>query len=117
MSPEFIPRLKSALEKTVSGNGNPFQTYKEFAKDHGFSTRFCPSWANRFVLDDVADALKKDPKIGIDLTFLIRSGKTGYPSVIDRQPFDPNDERQKARAREVAAEIIKKYGLNAKNPY
>jgi hypothetical protein len=72
--------------------------------------------SNGPTLNTVADALKRDPAIGLDLTFLIRSATTGYPSVIDAKPFDGTAEH-KRRAHEEAEKIIRKFGLNARNPY
>ncbi len=75
-----------------------------------------PAWANGPTLNAAADALKNDPAIDLDLTFLIRSATTGYPSVIDAKPFDGTPQH-KQRAREVAEKIIAKFKLKAKNPY
>ncbi|MEH2550757.1 hypothetical protein V1283_007402 [Bradyrhizobium sp. AZCC 2262] len=109
--------VAEALRKSIaSGHRNPFVTYAEFAREHGFSDKFPPAWANAPTLDAVADALKRDSQIGLDLTFLIRSAKTGYPSVIDGKPFDGTP-HHKLRAREEADKIIKKFGLAANNPY
>jgi hypothetical protein len=54
--------------------------------------------------------LKNDLAIGLDLTFLIRSATTGYPSVIDARPFDGTPQH-KERAREVADKIIARFML------
>src|ERR1700738_1737274 len=109
--------LKDALEKCVTTLSNPFLVYKDFARQFGFSEKYPPAWANRTTLDPAADLLKADPLVGLDLTYLIRSQETGYPSIIDGQPFDPKNDGQKRRARAVADQIIKKYKLNAANPY
>lgn len=113
----IVSRLKKALEKSIVGTANPFITYKQFALRYGFDANYCPSWANRIVLDEVANQLKSDPNVGMDLTFLIRNQKKKYPSVIDGKPYDPENSKQKLRAREVADAIIKKYKLSAANPY
>ncbi len=60
--------------------------------------------------------LKRDPEIGLDLTFLIRSATTGYPSVIDGKPFD-GTAGHRQRARDEADKVILKFKLEAKNPY
>jgi len=59
-----------------------------FSKQHGFGP-FALAWANKNTLDKVAAALKQDPKVALDLTFLLRNGDTGYPSVIDGMPSNP----------------------------
>jgi hypothetical protein len=104
------------IEAVANGRTNPFTTYREFARTNGLSDAYCPSWANRPTLNKVADTLKSDPTIGIDLTFLIRSSGTGYPSVIDATGYDRSPEHQK-RARDVADQIIAKWRLGVKNPY
>jgi hypothetical protein len=107
----------AALRRSVEpGRSNPFVTYADFAREHGFSEKYPPAWANGPTLNAAADALKKDPSIGLDLTFLIRSASTGYPSVIDAKPFD-GSLQHKQRAREVADKIIAKFKLKAKHPY
>jgi hypothetical protein len=113
----IVEELKSALEKCVTTLPNPFLTYKDFAAHFGFSESFPPAWANKNTLDPVADLLKKNSRVGLDLTFLIRSSTTGYPSVIDGKRYNANDVVQKQRAREVADQIIEKYALIAPNPY
>jgi hypothetical protein len=113
----IVEELKEALEKCATTLPNPFLTYKDFAGHFGFSESYPPSWANKNTLDPVAELLKKDSRVGLDLTFLIRNSTTGYPSVIDGKPYNPNDEFQKQRAREVADQIIEKYELTASNPY
>jgi hypothetical protein len=110
-------KLANDLKDSLVAGHNPFETYKDFGSRYGFNTDYCPSWANRSTLDAAAGALKSDPQVGIDLTFLIRNGTTGYPSVIDGKPYDRTDKSQKARARTVADLIIKKYSLSVANPY
>ncbi len=112
-----IYKLTNDLKKSVTSGRAPFQTYKAFALKFGFNADYCPSWANRPVLDAVATALKADPSVGLDLTFLIRNSRTKYPSVIDGKPFDRKSQQQRNRAKQVANQIIKKYGLSATNPY
>src|SRR6266851_9443151 len=91
----------AALRKSVEpGRSDPFVTYADFAREHGFSVSYPPAWANGPTLNAAADALKNDPAIDLDLTFLIRSATTGYPSVIDAKPFDGTPQH-KQRAREV----------------
>jgi len=110
-------KVAEALRKSVApGQPDPFVTYAGFARTHGFSDKYPPAWANGPTLNAVADALKRDPAIGLDLTFLIRSATTGYPSVIDGKPFDGTYEH-KQRARDEVNRIIAKFGLGAKNPY
>jgi hypothetical protein len=92
-------------------------TYTEFGNAFGFNDKFPLAWANRNTLDAAADILKKDPNIGFDLTFLIRSSTTGFPSVIDGKPYTRRNKAQEQRAREVADHIIAKFDLKARNPY
>ena len=109
--------VTEALRKSIApGHPDPFVTYVGFAHEHGFSDKYPPAWANGPTLNAVADALKRDPAVGLDLTFLIRSATTGYPSVIDAKPFDGTADH-KRRAHEEADKIIRKFSLNAKNPY
>ena len=109
--------VAAALRKSVEpGRSNPFVTYAYFALEHGFSDKYPPAWANGPTLNAAADALKNDPDIGLDLTFVIRSATTGYPSVIDAKPFDGTPQH-KQRARDVADKIIAKFKLKSKNPY
>ena len=82
------------LKKCVKALPNPFLTYKEFARQFGFSETYPPAWANNGTLS-AAELLKADLSIGLDLTFLILSQTTGYPSIIDGQGFDPEDDNQK----------------------
>ena len=113
----IVLRLKHALEKSVTCGQNPFLTYKDFAIKYGFDSVYVPSWAKRNTLDAVGVALKNDPKVGIDLTFILRNGRTEFPSVIDGRRSKPPDQRQKNRARDVADDIIKQYRLTVPNPY
>jgi|ERR1700761_5492885 len=110
-------KVAAALRKSIrSGQPNPFVTYATFARGHGFSDKYPPAWANGTTLNAAADSMKNDPDIQLDLTFLIRSATTGYPSVIDARPFDGTAEH-KRRAREEADKIIAKFGLQFENPY
>jgi len=105
----------NALQKCVSSRQYPlFQAYSDFHKRFGF--RGLPnSWANRNVLNAVADTLKNDGML--DLTFLICRKDTGYPSVIDGADSREPTQNQKDRARAVAQQIIDKYRPGAANPY
>ena len=111
-----VQQLKQALERCVAGGQCQFLTYGQFSKQFGFG-RFALAWANRPVLDDVAAALKQDPNVGLDLTFLLRNADTGYPSVTDGQPSKPPTQRQMTRAQQVAQQIINKYCPGTRNPY
>jgi hypothetical protein len=42
---------------------------------------------------------------------------TKYPSVIDGKPYERNSLQQKVRARAVASQIIRQFGLTVENPY
>jgi hypothetical protein len=110
---DVVEALRRSVARPAS---DPFKTYQEFAREHGLSESFPLSWANRNALNKAADALKADPDIGIDLTFLIRNRGTGYPSVIDAKKFDASPAHRQ-RARDVANQKIAKFGLTAQNPY
>ena len=109
--------LANALIKSLETNSSPFVTYKDFARAHGFSDKYPPAWANKGTLDSVATVLKSDPQIALDLTFLIRNKKTGFPSVIGGRPYVRHNRAQERMARNVADQIIAKFGLKATNPY
>ena len=111
-------RLKTLLEKCVADGKCTFMTYSEFGQKFALGN-FPPAWANRRTLDIAATECKSDEKLGnLDLTFLIRSSTTNYPSVIDGQPFDrKNPERQIRRARDEAQKIIDRFGPGTRNPY
>src|SRR4051812_35348354 len=96
-----VLQIVNGLKASVKGSSNPFVTYAEFARTVGLSDKYPPAWANRNTLE-AANALKSDPQVGLDLTFLIRNATTKYPSVIDGKPYDPNNPSQKVRARTVA---------------
>lgn len=104
----IVSRLVNALVRCVGTYPDPFMTYKAFAQKFGFSDRYPPAWANKNTLDPVAELLKKDAQIGLDLTFLIRSRTTGFPSVIDGAGYRKGNRNQEQRARDVANQIIKK---------
>jgi hypothetical protein len=112
-----VLQIVNGLKASVKGGRNPFVTYAQFARTVGLSDKYPPAWANKNTLDEAARILKSDRQVGLDLTFLIRNATSEYPSVIDGKPYDPNNPSQKARAREVADQIIKQYGLNVPNPY
>ena len=111
---DVVEALKRSVAPTPAEN--PFTTYGEFARRHGLSETFPLAWANRGTLDKAAAALKSDPTIRLDLTFLIRNTGTGYPSVIDSQAYDGTP-AHKQRARDEADKIIAKFGLKNRNPY
>jgi hypothetical protein len=91
-------------------------TYGAFAKQYGMS-QHARSWANRSVLDTVARALKSDPAIKLDLTYLLSNGRTKYPSVMDGKPSKPPTPAQRRRARQVAQRIINEFAPGTRNPY
>jgi hypothetical protein len=100
------PRLKRGLEQCVTGGRCRFMRRKFNLGDQ-----------NKKILDEVASACKKDPKIQLDLTFLLRNAETMYPSVIDGKPSRPPAPAQMVRAREVAQTLIDKFGPGTRNPY
>ena len=71
-----LEKLKHALQHCVAGDQCQFLTYGEFGKQFKFGHP--RPWATRTVLDAVAAALKQDPQIGLDLTFLLRNGRTKH---------------------------------------
>lgn len=111
-------RLTTLLKQCVANGQCQFMTYGEFGERFGLG-RFPPAWANRNTLDVAAQECKADPDLGyLDLTFLIRSSRTKYPSVIDGKPFSTSDpEPQKKRAREEAQRIIDRFSPGTPNPY
>jgi hypothetical protein len=115
--PSIVDRLKEALIKSVNANPHPFMTYKGFGRAFGLSDKNPGIWTNKKTLDSVAAMLKNDPQVGVDLTFLIRSKETGFPSVVDGKPYKRGDRAQQQRVREVADQIIAKFSLNTSNPY
>src|SRR3954471_22283911 len=96
-----VLQIINGLTASVSSGKNPFVTYGQFAKSVGLSANYPPAWANKNTLDEAATRMKHDPKLGLDLTFLLCNAATKYPSVIDGQRYDPNDPKQKARANAV----------------
>lgn len=94
-------------------------TYKQFAVRFGLPDNYVPSWANRNTLDQAAQESRADPWTGnLDLTFLIRSSSSHYPSVISGQPFDKkNPGPQMKTAREEAQRIIDRFAPGTPNPY
>lgn len=111
-----LSQIKQALEQCVAGGKCLFMNYGRFSTQNGFGP-YAPAWANKTTLDDVAVALKHDPNVSIDLTFLLFNNDTKYPSVIDGLPSNPPSAQQKVRAREVAQQIIDRYAPGTKNPY
>ena len=111
-------RLKKLLEKCVADGKCDFLTYSEFGQRFQLGN-FPPAWANRRTLDIASKECKSDEGLhNLDLTFLIRSSSTHYPSVIDGRPFDrENPEPQILRAREEAQKIIKRFSPGTRNPY
>jgi hypothetical protein len=53
----------------------------------------------------------------LDLTFLLRNKRTGYPSVIEGKECKPPSPEQKARAIAVAQQITDTYAPGTSNPY
>jgi hypothetical protein len=107
-------KIKQALDQCVTGGKCQFLTYGAFSKKFDISAH-ARSWANRVVLDSVADEYRKAGQL--DLTFLLSNGRTKYPSVIDGKPSNPPSQDQKARAKEVAQQIINQHCRGADNPY
>ena len=111
------PRIRHGLERCVSSGRCRFLTYGQFNESYQLGD-FVRAWANRRVLDEAAREFKNDPNYRVDLTFLLRNRKTGYPSVIDGKPFDrKNPGPQMKRAREEAQRIINKFCPDTPNPY
>jgi hypothetical protein len=69
----------------------------------------------RPVLDSIAD--EEDAAGRPDITFVVRSKKTGYPSRIGRVTNRNPSIAQKARAREKMQEVIDQYNPGSHNPY
>jgi len=111
-----VAQIKNALEQCVAGGKCDFLTYGEFNERFKISGH-ARSWANRTVLDSVASEFRNSKPARLDLTFLLRNGRTKYPSVIDGKPSKPPSPQQKARAKAVAQQIIDQYCRGAENPY
>lgn len=111
-------RLKGLLERCVREQKNPFMTYGKFGQMYHLGS-FAPAWANRKNLDVAAQECKADKSIYfLDLTFILCSSRTHYPSVIDGRPFsEKNPKPQMDRAREEAQKIIDRFCPGANNPY
>jgi hypothetical protein len=116
MKPLAYNHILNGLRAGVANGHCDFMTYGQFGQRWGLGP-YAPAWANGTVLNHVADALTRDPNIRLDLTFMLRNGDTGYPSVIDGQGSNPPGPRQMARAREVAQQIIDRYLPGMRNPY
>jgi hypothetical protein len=110
------PRLKLGLEQCVTLGRCRFMTYGEFGREFKLGDH-ARVWANKKILDEVAVACKEDPKIQLDLTYLLRNAETMYPSVIDGKLSKPPTPAQMVRAREVAQAIIDKFCPGTRNPY
>jgi hypothetical protein len=106
-------KLKNALKQCVAGGRCQFMTYGEFGQRFGFG----PRGPRKEALDAVARDFTNNDHIP-DLTFLLRNGKSGYPSQIDFRSAKPApDDHQKKKARAVAQTIIDKYCPGTTNPY
>ncbi len=111
------PRIKRGLEACVESGRVQFLTYGEFGRKFGLGDAV-RAWANRRVLDEAAAEFKNDSRYRLDLTYLLRNRDSGYPSVIDGQPFDQSDPGpQMLKAREAARKIIDRFGPGTRNPY
>jgi hypothetical protein len=111
-----IAQIRKGLEQCIVGGECQFLTYGEF-NDRFQISGHTRSWANRRMLDAVAAEFRKATPPKLDLTFLLRNGRTKYPSVIDGKPSKPPTPEQKRRAHEVAQKIIDLYGPSTRNPY
>lgn len=113
-----VSKLTALLKKCVADGRCDFMTYGEFGQRFGLGS-FAPAWANRRTLDVAAQQCRADPETGhLDLTFLIRSSRNHYPSVIDGKPLNLNDPGpQIQRSREEAQRIIDRFAPGTKNPY
>jgi hypothetical protein len=108
--------IVKGLKRCVGRGRCRFMTYGAFGRRFGLS-KHTRSWANRTVLDAVATALKKDPKIKLDLTYLLSNGRTKYPSVMDGKSSKPPSPAQRRRAHQVAQRIINTFAPGTPNPY
>jgi hypothetical protein len=77
---------------------------------------FGPRGPGKGVLDEISREETRNNRP--DITFVLRSRVTGYPSQIGFKPAKPPTEEQKKVARAEAQRIINAYGPpGARNPY
>ena len=113
----LIPESNAVWKHASRTDNAVFMKYGQFGRACHLGD-YAPTWANRIVLDRVARDCKSDPKIRLDLTFLLRNSETSYQSVIKGKPFNREDPGpQILKAREEAQRIINRYVPETKNPY
>jgi len=113
MSIKFLDRkdqIQGELIKAAKA-GAPFPTYEEFGQRVGI-------WRMRGAKDVLDQIAREEVEQGRpDITFILRSAATGYPSQIGFESAKPPKDWQKHKAREEMQKVIEKYCLGATNPY
>ena len=102
--------IERELVKAAQGGEIPL-TYEQFGERVGI-------WrmrGARNLLDRIAEEWRSME--GFDITFILCSATTGYPSQIDGLPAKPPSETQKKSARQNMDKIIQRFRPGAKNPY
>jgi hypothetical protein len=103
--------IRDGLLKCARARPLKVMTYGELGAGIGIPAR--GPW--KPILDQIAD---EEIQLGRpDITYLVVSKKTGYPSQIGRQLAKPPDEKQKMLARHEVQKIINKYNPGASNPF
>lgn len=113
MNTRYLERkdeIKAALIAAAE-DGPPFPSYEDF----GRPLRLGNMRGSKDVLDWIAIEEEEDGRP--DITYVLHNRATKYPSYIDGRPANPPSAEQKRKARDVMAEIIKRYCPGAANPY
>lgn len=106
VSPRYKLRLYAALMQFAKHGRFPYYS------DCGFG----PRGPRKEALDLISREETRKGKP--DITFILRSMETGYPSQIGFKSAKPPSDDQKRQAREEAQKIIDAYGpAGAKSPY
>jgi hypothetical protein len=103
--------VRRELLRCATAKPMEFPAYTEFGRRVGIP----PQGPWEPVLDAIAD--EEDALAEPDITFVIRSKTTGYPSRVGRVTKKKLDPAQKALARKKVQEVIDKYNPGTPNPY
>jgi hypothetical protein len=106
VSPEYRYRVRAALMQFAKRGQFPFYS----------NCGFGPRGPRKAVLDEIS---RDETRSGRpDITFVLRSHATGYPSQIGFKSSKPPSDKQKAAARAEAQRIIDTYSPpRSRNPY
>jgi hypothetical protein len=103
--------IRNELRKCAEAQPLKVLTYAAFGERVGIPTR--GPWKG--ILDLIALEEKKANRP--DITFLVVTKRTGYPSQICFQQANPPSEKQKAKAKAELEKIIATYNPKATNPF